>query len=246
MASEKMHWYYPDGRTAYTQVVKSGKNKGFTRNTTLADARKLGLLPSVTTILNILDKPGLTNWRLEQVMLASLTLPREHEEAEKDYIRRVMADSREQGKKAAEEGTRIHGVIEGYFLGRTPDIEEAKIVDNVLACLPDNQYWKPEKSCVHELGYAGKVDLHSDEWVIDFKTTEKENPKCWPEHYLQLAAYKNALGIEGRCGNIFIDRNTYECTFIQHSKEETEKAWEQFKAILLTWKLLRGYDASNF
>ena len=50
--------------------------KGEPRPTTLRDARKLGLLPSVTNILSILSKPELTSWLQEQAVMAALTLPR--------------------------------------------------------------------------------------------------------------------------------------------------------------------------
>src|SRR5436190_23373532 len=43
---------------------------------TLRDARKLGLLPSVTNILGVITKPELTAWLQEQAVLAALTLPR--------------------------------------------------------------------------------------------------------------------------------------------------------------------------
>jgi len=65
MAKESGHWYQRDGKSCHTQPVKS--RPGDTRPTTLADARKLNLLPSVTGILGILDKPQLTDWKLEQL-----------------------------------------------------------------------------------------------------------------------------------------------------------------------------------
>ena len=45
------HWYTKDGAPAYTVEGKTG-----VRNTTLRDARKLGLIPSVTTIISIMEK----------------------------------------------------------------------------------------------------------------------------------------------------------------------------------------------
>ena len=59
--SESGHWYTKDGTPAYTTMGKTGE-----RNTTLRDARKLGLLPSVTTIIGQLSKTGLNTW-LQQI-----------------------------------------------------------------------------------------------------------------------------------------------------------------------------------
>ena len=56
--SEAGHWYTQTGIPMYTIVGKNGKE----RNTTLADAKKLNLVPSVTTVLSLLAKPGLENW----------------------------------------------------------------------------------------------------------------------------------------------------------------------------------------
>lgn len=59
------HWYDIKG-TACHEVPNKSK-PGTSRPTTLKDARALGLLPSVTTILDLMDKPQLTDWKLEQL-----------------------------------------------------------------------------------------------------------------------------------------------------------------------------------
>lgn len=59
------HWYTAKGDSCHEVPNKS--KPGTSRSTTLTDARKLGLFPSVTTILALLDKPQLTDWKLEQV-----------------------------------------------------------------------------------------------------------------------------------------------------------------------------------
>ena len=54
------HWYYPDGRSLHTVPKKDGTGE---RNTTKADARKLGLFPSVTAITKIVANPSLDRWK---------------------------------------------------------------------------------------------------------------------------------------------------------------------------------------
>ena len=51
------HWYKQDGSPCY-EVPYADPKKGM-RSTTIRDARKLNLVPSVTTILQVMDKPGL-------------------------------------------------------------------------------------------------------------------------------------------------------------------------------------------
>ena len=53
-----------------------------TRATTLADARKLGLLPSVTSIIGVLDKPALSNWKMDRAALAAVANPKQPDESE--------------------------------------------------------------------------------------------------------------------------------------------------------------------
>ena len=67
-AAESTHWYAQDGSPAYTQIIASGKNKGKERPTTIRDAKKLSLVPSVTTLLGIMDKPALTHWKINQAV----------------------------------------------------------------------------------------------------------------------------------------------------------------------------------
>jgi len=110
--SESGHWYKKDGTPAYTVHGKTGEGPA-----TLRDARKLGLLPSVTTINGMLSKAGLDTWKQQQVLLAALTLPRLPDEPEADWLARVMQDSKATGREAAERGTAIHGIIQTWFEG---------------------------------------------------------------------------------------------------------------------------------
>ena len=61
------HWYDAAGNPRY--------------DATLRTARKENLYPSVTSILSVVSKPGLDAWKMEQVALAALTLPRHPNEA---------------------------------------------------------------------------------------------------------------------------------------------------------------------
>ena len=82
-ASESLHWYTRGGDPMYqVQAAKGGM-----RATTLRDARKLNLIPSVTTIMSCAAKPGLEAWKLNQMLLAALTLPRRDDESCADRCR---------------------------------------------------------------------------------------------------------------------------------------------------------------
>jgi hypothetical protein len=246
-ASESGHYYWPDGLPCYE--VENKSKPGTKRCTTVRDARLMGLYPSVTTILSIIDKPALTAWKMQTLLLSSLTLPMIDGETLEQYAARVMVDSKEQGRKACELGTLIHGEIEKYFTGKPVLAEHGKRCVEVEKALRDDfgaQEWKAEKSFAWpELGYGGKTDLHSDEWVVDFKTKDfgPDNlPKIYDEHAQQLAAYRNGLGVpDAKCAIVFVSTTSDIVHIVRIDEEKIERGWKMFKHALGYWQELKNY-----
>jgi hypothetical protein len=237
-ASESGHWYQKDGTPCYSIIGKNGKE----RPTTLRDARTTNLVPSVTTILSVAAKPGLINWMVDQGILAALTMPRLENEPEETYIARIKADSKAQAKKAAERGTQIHGWVEKGFLGLEvgegkPFYESAR--KTLLEACGEVE-WKAEKSFATDR-YGGKVDLHSNEYVVDVKSTEKDlkTIKTWDEHALQLSAYDCGLDRGSRqprnCGILYIHTKTADSKLIWVDEKELSKGWLCFNDLLNFW-----------
>ena len=202
------HWYFPDGTPLHEVPRADGKGS---RPTSLRDARKLGLFPSVTNVLSILAKPGLDAWKQEQAILAALTLPRTEGETLDDFAKRVLVDMTSEVGRAADLGSAVHAAIEGYAQGRW--LPEDKGVARLFE--PARQWFDKEVTQIHsveiatahlEWGYAGRVDLVATlrstgrPTVIDFKTQKTRRDKdgnfkpilhdTWP---LQLEAYRMAL-----------------------------------------------------
>jgi len=242
-ASESQHWYDREGKPAYTVIAKNGEP----RPTTLRDARKLNLVPSVTTILNVAAKPALEAWKLNQMMYACLTLPRVDGETEERFIERIVKDSKEHAKKAAERGTTIHGVIESFYEGvYLADFMDYQVgVDKAMQASFGDPEWATEKSFCNELGFGGKVDLHSKSGqgiVVDFKTKEFTDPNtvdAYDEHAMQLAAYRVGLGIpNARCANVFISVTEPGLVkVVEWSEEKMNRAWGMFQALLTYWQV---------
>lgn len=202
------HWYFPDGTPLHEVARADGKGQ---RPTSLRDARKLGLFPSVTNVLGVIAKPGLEAWKIEQGILSALTMPRNEGESVDDFARRVVNDMSGEVRSAADRGSAIHAAIEIYAQGGW--IPEDKEVAALFE--PARQWFDAEVICVHsvetatanlEWGYAGRVDLVATlkstgrPTVIDFKTQKTRRDKAgnfkpilhdtWP---LQLEAYRQAL-----------------------------------------------------
>lgn len=246
-AAESLHWYGRDGSPQYTVKAKAGHE----RNTTLADARKLGLVPSVTTIIRTAAAPGLERWKLDQMLHAALTLPRLQDEPEGAWIKRVWQDSTETARKAAERGTAIHAAIQGFYEGEQtsgfePHILAAvKEVDGWL----EKQPWRAEKSFAHIAGFGGKVDLSCGAGVLDFKTKEFDDPeslKTWDEHAMQLAAYRHGLGMPtAKAAIVYVSVTTPGLAkLIEIPEAELQRGWKCFYSLLQFWKAKNNFDPS--
>jgi hypothetical protein len=255
------HWYDRSGKPAYS-------TNG--RDTTLRDARKLGYVPSVTTVTSVMAKAALTDWMVKQGILAALTLPRLDGEGDDAFIARVLEDSRQQAKAAAEEGSRIHDACEKLVKGEPfdpkYDAHAQAAVAELHRLFPDVTDWVAEKSFAHPLGFGGKVDLHSPSSgiVADYKTKDGDFSDGKRLHYdqnIQLAAYQVGLGlawtaIEDKyartfgkpfvfCANIFVSR-THPGAVASHvwSADDIADGWRTFAAALELWKIVKGYNGS--
>jgi hypothetical protein len=236
--SESGHWYLPDGSPAYRIVGKNGKE----RNSTVKDAREHGLLPSVTTIIGCASKgEGLQRWLQEQAILAALTLPRLEGESEEDWLSRVVADSKETAKQAAERGTQIHGVIEAFYEGiYIPELPPyVRAVENAINEHFGSQLWISEKSFAYG-GFGGKCDLVAKSgFVVDFKTTEKDLDKLdyFFDHQMQLSAYR--MGFEmpkARCAIVYVNALQNKAKLVEIPEDDLRIGWDCFTHLLAFYR----------
>ena len=245
-SSESTHYYTRSGEPMYTVI---GKTTGSPRPTTVRDAKELGLVPSVTTILNIAAKPGLNVWLQEQAILAALTLPRGENEPESAWLKRVVQDSKAQARDAADRGTEIHAAVQSFYEGEKASAYPIHVQTCTRAI--EGRYgaknWVAERSFAHELGFGGKVDLHCEDVVIDIKTKDFEDAAKvagYEEHMMQLAAYRVGLGIpEARCANVFVSRTNPDLVVVKEwAEEDLKRGWSMFTALLSFWQHKNQYE----
>ncbi len=247
------HWYYPDAHPCYEVPRADGSGM---RPTTLADARKLGLLPSVTTILNVLRKPQLESWLIEQSVLAALTTPRNEGEALDAFVQRVLHTEKVQDQEsgiAKKRGTEIHDALEQWAKGYPIHQEMKPWIEPVADFL--NKFGaviEAERIVVSDIdGYAGRTDLiqerydNRNEHVWDFKTTRKLPQNPWPEHLMQLSAYAYACygGVEDEVstGNIYISTVEQGKFMVLESHTWWPIYRDGFKPLLTHWKWANRY-----
>lgn len=242
--SEAGHWYdSKTGEPRYTIVGKNGKE----RPTTLRDARKLNLVPSVTTITRVMDKPGLTRYLQRQMFDATATTARREGEADNDYFTRCLAWANEHKEKAAARGTALHGDVEKYLAGKPHDLGnvDAEIVKQLTGIGVDLHGGKAEHSFAHPDRFGGKVDWHSQFHLLDFKTKDRiEDGKqlAWDEHAMQLAAYRHGLGIgSARCYNVFVGIEDGKVVLIEQDEDALRRGLAMFRHCLALWQLSNKY-----
>ena len=242
------HWYDSDGNPAYTQPNKS--KPGEARPTTLRDAKKLDLVPSVTGILGVADKPALNRWKLRELMKAALTIPALPDESGSDYESRLWEASNEKSKTSRDKGTEIHGYIESFFeSGANADNPYVDAVSQLLCSEFGSQEWRSEKSFSSTLGYGRKVDLYSDKVIIDYKTKDlckmdMKRSMTYLENKMQLSAYRKGLNQPtAKIANVYIGRELQEDgTALVKLEIHDDDKWKEFECLLNYWKLIKGIE----
>ena len=230
--------------------------KDFANLVKAASPDEIALVPSVSAILAMEAKPALENWKVDQALLAAVTLPRQPDETDDLFIIRAKEDSREQARKARERGTAIHAAIQGAFEGKPVTAEDLPYVEPVqrwLSELYGVTTGETESSFASPLGYGGKADfLHREiPLVLDYKCKDFDEDKdakelAWPEHAMQLAAYRQGFEVpDADCVNVFV--STSEPGLIRLRKwegDELAENWEAFLCLLKLYKIRKHFDPS--
>jgi hypothetical protein len=203
-------------------------------------------VPSVTTILNVLDKPALVNWKVEQHLRQAINVDQRTDVEQ--WIAEVKRLTEIQMDIAPSAGTDIHKELEAWFTGNPVSQDVLHICKNVEAAVRSRA---PLGSLISEKnfvsnGFGGQVDLHNNSWVIDFKskqTADKFKPgkMAYDDHRMQLAAYREGLGLpHARAANVFVCLENGEVDFHEHTEAELGKGWELFQHALAIWQLQHG------
>lgn len=256
------HWYDKEGNPRHFE----GKNGG---DTTLREARKLELYPSVTTISSILHKQGLVFWLQQQAALQAGQVIQDTFDLNDpgswllnvNWANQMIAKAKEKTTEKADAGTEIHDKLEVYHadpFGMTGD--DQKMCSAVVNCIKEatglslyDDFIPEERFCNTDEGYAGTCDLHTPpndtcEWVLDYKSKDEVDDKTrgYPEQAEQLVAYSHGLGLpHAKVGNIFISRTPpadgepWAVKFFEH--KDTDMAWLRFKHTLMLWQVTKKY-----
>jgi len=176
----------------------------------LRDARKVGGLPSPTTVLGILGSHGLTWYFKRQMWEATITTPRPPGMGDDDYWELCMKWADEHGQTARDKGTDFHDLAQAFHAQRNP--ERLLFQADSIGMRPQfeayvkwylaniQQSLLVEKAVIGQ-GYAGRVDhvariADGRTACLDVKTQDTTKKKGKFTFYsnwgVQLGAYAGA------------------------------------------------------
>jgi hypothetical protein len=219
----------------------------------------LGVLPSVTTILKILNKPALIQWGVNLALSKIRALWMEAPAGEWDWdaaIKEAKSEHRTVLDEAADLGSQMHKLIQDFLAGRyVPYGEPLDIPSSLEKAWSAWLSWLSthnvkqiclEQEVYHKSGFAGTLDFYGlidgKRYVVDFKSSGA----IWPEMAMQVAAYAHAWRqmtgdrIDG-CAILRLDKKTGEPEYRAYTKKEIAVAWKKFK-FLLGYFLLENGD----
>lgn len=247
------HWYTTDGNPRHEVPTKTGQ----TRPVWISDARRLGLLPSVTNILGIISKPQLDSWKLNQCALAALRNPRGQDEPEDYYCRRIVEMSKMGVQEAAELGSRIHGALDRAFAGEPFDETLNPHILPVVEWRNKTQITIVDRETLlvnAPEGYAGRADVlfrygKNGIGILDYKsrkTTPGRPVEAYDGQAAQLAAYAAAYcGLDALprvlMANVFISTTEPgRMEIIKH--DNPARDFQFFRDAAACWRYVKGYD----
>jgi len=198
------HWYLPNGKPFYEVPNKS--KPGQMRPVNARDANTAKAVPSVTTILRVVPKPGLQHWMNNRLVMAAIKLPRMTSETDEDFAARVVEEAEKPSEEAKEGGINIHGAIDDWIRRGVIPLATSPEYPAVKAYIPWHEKHIGIVTATEQsftcATYGGRVDLIAH-WleddsivIIDFKTqgTVGGKFKVYDEMMLQLVAYSDGLG----------------------------------------------------
>jgi hypothetical protein len=203
------HWYTKNGQAMHRVPGKTVAE----RDTTVADARIMGLLPSVSGITKMMANPGLDRWKqditIESALKYAIQSAYGDMDADKLYAE-IRAESNKVAGAAADLGVKIHAAIESALgcqqwenetveLAAGKKVELKELVDPALVKLEElgiNIVETEKVVTCSAHGYAGQMDVSYVKGdvagVLDFKSTKTKPAKkieVRQGQSMQIAAY---------------------------------------------------------
>ena len=255
-----MHYYEElnTGEVIPQHYVPMTSNPDKLRPTRITDVRKWIkenrlVVPSVTTVLGIINKHSLNTWKINQHIQTCFDYLDDEEinmiPSLVEYISEIKRITELRLEEAPTAGTDFHKLMQSYltepeFQGTDDERQLCAKVAKVLTdkCYNMNSQYFVEENFVCEEGYGGQIDLRVDDrWIIDYKTKQtkdkfKPGKMAYSDHSRQLAAYRYAKAPKAKCANIFVCLENGEIDFHVHSEKDLNNGLIVFMNTLNIWE----------
>jgi hypothetical protein len=261
------HWYTTDGTPCHEIECKTKPGKF--RPLKMEEVRELGLVPSVTSILGMVNNFGLRFWYRRETLqwfIEQKPRPRRKskDETDQEYCARMVVESDPHLKRSARLGTRIHNMIERMIRRKSlvEDQELSPFCEKPFEWFEDQRYRDVvvERPFTSVLGYGGQIDVvvgGSDDEpenpaIVDWKSqaTEPGNKfKIYPSYGAQLVAYAKGICLDdAQLVNVMIS-TTEPSRFevFEWPREQHDALWMAFLQAFALWKgpLGKNYDPTE-
>ena len=231
----------------------------------MREVRKEHLLPSVTTILNIKNKPGLQFWKQNKIYDAMYDwscdyvgdcAPLYNMTADRaEVVKTVKAALKVEMNKSAEAGAEIHRWVEAWTKGEGDAFDE---VPPELSVALHNFFYQNKIEPIdvehsfanYDLGYGGKIDLDCEMdgkfTIIDWKTKDtkgKTKTQLFSEVPMQLAACANGVWKpDAQLATVIISRDEPGRIDPPQIWKNNEKHYKAFQSALNLWCHEKNYN----
>lgn len=247
-----MRWYDRDG------TVVDGA--------TLREARANHYYPSVTSILEVISKPGVEVWKRNIIIDEAMKMSPIFADHEMDEFKEAVRERAEaKFKEAAYLGTLFHEDIERYMIyGEKSELSNLPM-DSAVAIKDKMKELEISVEIIEQkfvktvgISYAGTIDIIGYRMagdvkvplVLDWKTqaTNGGRPRYYDQWPMQLAAYANAIDIaflpKFEIWNCVVSTTDPGSVWFKRWKNPL-KWLAAFDAAHELWSMLNNYDPES-
>lgn len=245
-------WHTSAGEPVLAVKAKDGT----ARAPTLRDARKEGFIPSVSTVLTVVDRGGSAAWAIRDGIAAAIAAPRRPSESAQDHVERVTVLAEHKRTLAMAIGSVLRREVAQMAMDCKLRGDKPAAPTPELAGVAE---WMAEKVPVilaaspvfvnQAAGYAGGIAFaapHVDHGLVlvsvhsYLEAPDKPQPLwCW-----ELAAARAALGYANAKGLTLGITVGSQAAPTEHlwSYADLDEGWVAFRAAHTVWRTLKGYD----
>lgn len=225
------------------------------------------LMPSITNVIDTLNKPFLSNWYAKRAAEDAVQVIKDHpglvQKKPQEAVKWISGAARRTASAAADLGDRVHNYVELLAQGITPEEElsqQAKgYVESWNKFVADHS---PEflhleatvfgKTLHAGKAYAGTADfiaiIGGRTYVGDYKTGRSIHA----EASLQLSALRHGLTLDSADGIVDLPAIDGEIVvhlsangYTVHETTDSEAAWETFSYLREVWDFQRAVNSAK-